>query len=142
MGKYELPCSISRKLEEFEDFKRTLKQNLAVHFVKKQEFRFTEKNRRYEAPGKFSITGKIRSFQRPTTYKQTLRSPCHQVRICSKISRQRRERENHAQLMQISAENLQEELDLRHVENRQIKKELEKLIQDYKPEKQRLPTSQ
>ncbi|GFX67164.1 retrovirus-related Pol polyprotein from transposon 412 [Trichonephila clavipes] len=43
--------------------------------------------------------------------------------------------ENHAQLMQISAENLQEELDLSHVENRQIKKELEKLIQDYKPEK-------
>ncbi|GFY15215.1 transposon Tf2-8 polyprotein [Trichonephila clavipes] len=37
--------------------------------------------------------------------------------------------------MQISAENLQGELDLRHVENRQIKKELEKLIQDYKPEK-------
>ncbi|GFW40071.1 retrovirus-related Pol polyprotein from transposon gypsy [Trichonephila clavipes] len=36
--------------------------------------------------------------------------------------------------MQISAENLQE-LDLRHVENRQIKKELKKLIQDYKPEK-------
>ncbi|GFV11306.1 retrovirus-related Pol polyprotein from transposon 17.6 [Trichonephila clavipes] len=36
--------------------------------------------------------------------------------------------------MQISAENLQE-LDLRYVENRQIKKELEKLIQDYKPEK-------
>ncbi|GFX64750.1 retrovirus-related Pol polyprotein from transposon 17.6 [Trichonephila clavipes] len=43
--------------------------------------------------------------------------------------------ENHAQLMQIFAENLQEELDLRHVENRQIKKELEKLIQVYKPEK-------
>ncbi|GFT60868.1 retrovirus-related Pol polyprotein from transposon 412 [Trichonephila clavipes] len=37
--------------------------------------------------------------------------------------------------MQISAENLQEELDLHHVENRHIKKELEKLIQDYKPEK-------
>ncbi|GFU90997.1 RVP domain-containing protein [Trichonephila clavipes] len=43
--------------------------------------------------------------------------------------------ENHAQLMQISAETLREELDLRHVENRHIKKELEKLIQDYKPEK-------
>ncbi|GFU02392.1 retrovirus-related Pol polyprotein from transposon 412 [Trichonephila clavipes] len=42
--------------------------------------------------------------------------------------------ENHALLMQISAENLQE-LDLRHVENCQIKKKLEKLIQDYKPEK-------
>ncbi|GFV01203.1 retrovirus-related Pol polyprotein from transposon 412 [Trichonephila clavipes] len=37
--------------------------------------------------------------------------------------------------MQISAENLQDDLDLRHVEDRQIKKELEKLIQDYKPEK-------
>ncbi|GFX94217.1 retrovirus-related Pol polyprotein from transposon 17.6 [Trichonephila clavipes] len=43
--------------------------------------------------------------------------------------------ENHAQLMQITAKNLQEKLDLRHIENRQIKKELEKLIQDYKPEK-------
>ncbi|GFT50799.1 RVP domain-containing protein [Trichonephila clavipes] len=50
--------------------------------------------------------------------------------------------ENHAQFMQISAENLQEQLDLRHVENRQIKKELEKFIQDYKPEKQHLLTSQ
>ncbi|GFX92326.1 retrovirus-related Pol polyprotein from transposon 17.6 [Trichonephila clavipes] len=36
--------------------------------------------------------------------------------------------------MKISAVNLQE-LDLRQVENRQIKKELEKLIQDKKPEK-------
>ncbi|GFS60296.1 retrovirus-related Pol polyprotein from transposon 17.6 [Trichonephila clavipes] len=35
--------------------------------------------------------------------------------------------ENHAQLMQISAENLQEELDLRHVENHQIKKGLFKV---------------
>ncbi|GFW36340.1 uncharacterized protein TNCV_3712611 [Trichonephila clavipes] len=43
--------------------------------------------------------------------------------------------ENYAQLMQISAENFQEELHLRHVEHRQIKKKLEKLIQDYKPEK-------
>ncbi|GFS72046.1 hypothetical protein TNCV_2676911 [Trichonephila clavipes] len=47
----------------------------------------------------------------------------------------------HAQLMQISAENLQEELDLRLVENRQIKKELEKLIQDYKPEKKTASTN-
>ncbi|GFX89890.1 RVP domain-containing protein [Trichonephila clavipes] len=36
------------------------------------------------------------------------------------------EYDNHAQVMQISAENLQEELDLCHVENRKIKKELEK----------------
>ncbi|GFX92304.1 hypothetical protein TNCV_1112311 [Trichonephila clavipes] len=43
--------------------------------------------------------------------------------------------ENHTQLMKISAENLQEELDLSHVKNRLIKKEIEKLIQDYKPEK-------
>ncbi|GFV43864.1 uncharacterized protein TNCV_484881 [Trichonephila clavipes] len=43
--------------------------------------------------------------------------------------------ENHAQLIQISAENLREELDPLHVENCQIKNALEKLIQDYKPEK-------
>ncbi|GFT78450.1 hypothetical protein TNCV_1640391 [Trichonephila clavipes] len=38
--------------------------------------------------------------------------------------------ENHAQLMQISAENLQE-LDLRHERKSSNQKELEKLIQDY-----------
>ncbi|GFT22628.1 retrovirus-related Pol polyprotein from transposon 17.6 [Trichonephila clavipes] len=43
--------------------------------------------------------------------------------------------ENHAQLMQISAENFQEALDLPRVENHQIKKELENLIQNYKREK-------
>ncbi|GFX00910.1 uncharacterized protein TNCV_4578761 [Trichonephila clavipes] len=43
----------AEKLEEFEDFKRTLKQKSSSPFVKKQEFRFTEKNRRYESPGKF-----------------------------------------------------------------------------------------
>ncbi|GFW90322.1 RVP domain-containing protein [Trichonephila clavipes] len=50
----------------------------------------------------------------------------------TKVGVQFNKYENHAQLMQISAENLQE-LDLLHVENRQIKKELEKLVQDYKP---------
>ncbi|GFT34247.1 RVP domain-containing protein [Trichonephila clavipes] len=77
-----------------------------------------------------SITEKDKEVSSVNELQQTLRSPCYQVRIYSKISRQRAER-----LIQISAENLQEELDLRHVENRQIKKELEKLIQDYKPEK-------
>ncbi|GFX63012.1 uncharacterized protein TNCV_3465571 [Trichonephila clavipes] len=256
------PVQLAEKLEEFEDFKRTLKQKSSGPNVKKPEFRFTEKNRRYELPGKFEYNKKDKKFPASTNYNKTLRSPCHQVRICSKISRQRAERkfkeppketctlivkeglrtkeiffgkvkitalidsgsavsflrentsrrimdptklsknkmlltgigeaqvttigsfehefkiddenysltwhvvptdklkfeavigsdlleqasisftkegvkfnkyENNAQLMQISAENLQE-LDLRHVENRQIKKELEKLIQDYKPE--------
>ncbi|GFT18903.1 uncharacterized protein TNCV_4725551 [Trichonephila clavipes] len=45
------PVQLAEKLEEFEDFKRTLKQKSSSPFVKKQEFRFTEKNRRYEAPG-------------------------------------------------------------------------------------------
>ncbi|GFS69618.1 peptidase A2 domain-containing protein [Trichonephila clavipes] len=66
------PVQLAEKLEEFEDFKRTLKQKSSSPFVKKQEFRFTEKNRRYEAPGKFEYNRK--------------------VRICSKISRQRAER--------------------------------------------------
>ncbi|GFT45764.1 RVP domain-containing protein [Trichonephila clavipes] len=232
------PVQLEEKLEEFEDFKRTLKQKSSSPFVKKQEFKFTEKNRRYEAPGKFEYNRKDKKFPASTNYnKHTLRSPFHQVRICLKISKLRPERvkitvlidsgstvsllrentsrkimdptklsknkmlltgigeaqvttigsfehefkiddenysltwhvvptdklkfeavigsdlleqasisftkegvqfnkyENHAQLMQISAENLQEELDLRHVENRQIKKELEKLIQDYKARK-------
>ncbi|GFX31848.1 hypothetical protein TNCV_171811 [Trichonephila clavipes] len=58
------PVQLPEKLEEFEDFKRTLKQKSSGPFVKKQEFKSTEKNRRYEAPGNFEyITGKIRSFQ-------------------------------------------------------------------------------
>ncbi|GFT78485.1 retrovirus-related Pol polyprotein from transposon 17.6 [Trichonephila clavipes] len=174
------PVQLAEKLEEFEDFKRTLKQKSSSPFVKKQEFKFTEKIRRYEAPGKFEYNRKDKKFPALTNYNKKLRSSCHQVRICSKISRQRAERvkikalvdsgstvsllrentsrrimdptklsknkilltgvkfnkyENRAQLIQISAENLQEEVDLRHGENRQIKKELEKLIQDYKPEK-------
>ncbi|GFV07309.1 uncharacterized protein TNCV_1313071 [Trichonephila clavipes] len=47
------PVQLAEKLEEFEDFKKTLKQKSSGPFVKKQEFKSTEKNRRYEAPGKF-----------------------------------------------------------------------------------------
>ncbi|GFT08399.1 uncharacterized protein TNCV_2751321 [Trichonephila clavipes] len=50
------PVQLEEKLEEFEDFKRTLKQKSSCPFVKKEEFKFTEKNRRYEAPGKFDKT--------------------------------------------------------------------------------------
>ncbi|GFY15893.1 uncharacterized protein TNCV_1285381 [Trichonephila clavipes] len=52
------PVQLAEKLEEFEDFKRTLKQKSSSPFVKKQEFRFTEKNRRYEAPSKFEYNRK------------------------------------------------------------------------------------
>ncbi|GFW83639.1 uncharacterized protein TNCV_2204881 [Trichonephila clavipes] len=76
MGKYELPCSISReKLEEFEDFKRTLKQKSSSPFVKKQEFRFTEKNRRYEAPGKFEYNRKDKKFPASTNYNKHYEAP-------------------------------------------------------------------
>ncbi|GFV80278.1 uncharacterized protein TNCV_4956811 [Trichonephila clavipes] len=239
MGKYKLPVQLAEKLEEFEDFKRTLKQKCSSPFVKKQEYKFTEKNRRYEAQGKFEYNRKDKKFPASTNYnkhyeapvtkyesvqryqdsaervlqqklRETLKSQCFQA--CSdelfeiaEIQRTSKETctlivkegigeaqvttigsfehkfkiddenysltwhvvptdklkfeaviesdlleqasisftkegvkfnkdKNHAQLMQISAENLQE-LDLRHVENRQIKKELEKLIQDHKPEK-------
>ncbi|GFS62980.1 retrovirus-related Pol polyprotein from transposon 17.6 [Trichonephila clavipes] len=292
MGKYELPpVQLAEKLEEFEDFKRTLKQKSSSPFVKKQEFRFTEKNRRYEAPGKFEYNRKDKKFPASTNYNKHYEAPVTKnesvqryqdsaqkgyynknyekhsnhnsskhiyaqtnysksqkfkeppketctlivkeglrtkeiffgkVKITAlidsgstvsllrenssrrimdptKLSKNKmlltgigeaqvttigsikhkfkiddenysltwhvvptdklkfeavigsdlleqasisftkegvkfNKYENHAQLMQISAENLQE-LDLRHVENRQIKKELEKLIHDYKPEK-------
>ncbi|GFX45894.1 uncharacterized protein TNCV_3607551 [Trichonephila clavipes] len=176
------PVQLAEKLEEFEDFKRTLKQKSSSPFVKKQEFRFTEKNRRYEAPGKFEYNRIDKKFPAATNYNKTLRSPvtkyesvkryqdsAERVKIPAiidsgstvsllrenisrrimdptKLSKNKilltdlleqasisftkegvkfNKYENHAQLMQISAENLQEELDLRHVENRQIKKELE-----------------
>ncbi|GFV59780.1 uncharacterized protein TNCV_956791 [Trichonephila clavipes] len=255
------PVQLAEKLEEFEDFKRTLKQKSSSPFVKKQEFRFTEKNRRYEAPGKLEYNRKEKKFPASTNYNKhyeallpstnlfkniktarrkgittkitrntqitmlpsMLRRTIQNVKITAlidsgstvsllrentsrrimdttKLSKNKmlltsigeaqvttigsfehkfkiddenysltwhvvptdklkfeavigsdlleqasisfakegvkfHKYENHAQLMQISAENRQEELDLRHVENRQIKKELEKLIQDYKPEK-------
>ncbi|GFV15882.1 hypothetical protein TNCV_988651 [Trichonephila clavipes] len=75
MGKYELPCSISRKLEEFEDFKRTLKQKSSSPFVKKQDFRFTEKNRRYESPGKFEFNRKDKKFPASTNYNKHYEAP-------------------------------------------------------------------
>ncbi|GFS87633.1 hypothetical protein TNCV_2942161 [Trichonephila clavipes] len=64
------PVQLAEKLEEFEDFKRTLKQKSSGPNVKKQEFRFTEKNRRYEAPRKFEYNRKDKKFpasQRITT---------------------------------------------------------------------------
>ncbi|GFV44000.1 uncharacterized protein TNCV_3571211 [Trichonephila clavipes] len=246
------PVQLAEKLEEFEDFERTLKQESSSPFVKKQEFRFTENNRRYqdsaqkgyfnknyekhsnhnaskhaqtnfsksqkfkEPPketctlivkeglrtkeiffGKVKITALIdsgstvsllrentsRRIMDPTKFSKnkmlltgigeaqvtTIGSFEHKFKIddenysltwhvvptdklkfeavigsdlleqasisFTKEGVKFNKYENHAQLMQISAENLQEELDLRHVENRQNKKELEKLIQDYKPEK-------
>ncbi|GFV03810.1 RVP domain-containing protein [Trichonephila clavipes] len=186
---------------------RTLKQKSSGQFVKNKNSNPQKRIADIKAQENSSITGKIRSFQRQRITTNDTKLPVTQVRICSKISRQRAERvkitalidsgstvsllrentsrrimdptklsknkmlltgvavigsdlleqasisftkegvkfnkyENDAQLMQISAENLQEELDLRHVENRQIKKELEKLIQDYSQKKQHLPKSQ
>ncbi|GFU79500.1 hypothetical protein TNCV_593441 [Trichonephila clavipes] len=85
------PVQLAEKLEEFEDFKRTLKQKSSSPFVKKQEFRFTEKNRRYEAPGKFEYNRKDKKFP-ASTITTNITKPCYQVRIYSKISRQRAER--------------------------------------------------
>ncbi|GFV81563.1 uncharacterized protein TNCV_52871 [Trichonephila clavipes] len=65
------PVQLAEKLEEFEDFKRTLKQKSSSPFVKKQEFRFTEKNRRYEAPGKFEYNRKDKKFPVSTNYNIT-----------------------------------------------------------------------
>ncbi|GFX53549.1 uncharacterized protein TNCV_2326651 [Trichonephila clavipes] len=69
------PVQLVEKLEEFEDFKRTLKQNSSSPFVKKQEFRFTEKNRRYEAPGKFEYNRKDKKFPASTNYNKHYEAP-------------------------------------------------------------------
>ncbi|GFU52767.1 hypothetical protein TNCV_1495821 [Trichonephila clavipes] len=80
------PVQLAEKLVEFEDFKRILKQKSSSPFVKKQEFKSTEKNRRYEAPGKFEYNRKDKKFPASTNYKKTM--PLPPSRICSKISKQ------------------------------------------------------
>ncbi|GFW02124.1 uncharacterized protein TNCV_4854641 [Trichonephila clavipes] len=69
------PVQLAEKLEEFEDFKRTLKQKSSSPFVKKQEFRFSEKNRRYEAPGKFEYNRKDKKFPGSTNYNKHYEAP-------------------------------------------------------------------
>ncbi|GFX66612.1 hypothetical protein TNCV_4401951 [Trichonephila clavipes] len=66
---------IAEKLEEFEDFKKTLKQKSSSPFVKKQEFKSTEKNRRYEAPGKFEYNRKDKKFPASTNYNKHYEAP-------------------------------------------------------------------
>ncbi|GFW19868.1 uncharacterized protein TNCV_3561711 [Trichonephila clavipes] len=69
------PVQLAEKLEEFEDFKRTLKQKSSGPNVKKQEFRFTEKNRRYESPGKFEYKKKDKKFPASTNYNKHYEAP-------------------------------------------------------------------
>ncbi|GFY16817.1 uncharacterized protein TNCV_4338181 [Trichonephila clavipes] len=205
------PVQLAEKLEEFEDFKRTLKQKSCSPFVKKQEFKSTEKNSRYEAPGKFEYNRKDKKFPASTNYNKHYEAPVTKYESVQRYQDSAQKgyynknyekpsnynASKHAQtnysksqkfkeppketctlivkeglrtkeiffgkvkitaliskfaLVSLLRENtsrrimdptklsknkmlLTEELDLRHVENRQIKKELEKLIQDYKPEK-------
>ncbi|GFX39828.1 pro-Pol polyprotein [Trichonephila clavipes] len=68
------PVQLAEKLE-FEDFKRTLKQKSSSPFVKKQEFKSTEKNRRYEAPGKFEYNRKDKKFPASTNYNKHYEAP-------------------------------------------------------------------
>ncbi|GFW80976.1 retrovirus-related Pol polyprotein from transposon 412 [Trichonephila clavipes] len=113
------PVQLAKQLEEFEDFKRTLKQKSGSPFVKKQEFKSIEKNRRYEAPGKFEYNRKYKKFPASTNYNKHYEVPVTKYESVQRY-------QNSAQKGRTRP---------RHVENRQIKKELEKLIQDYKPEK-------
>ncbi|GFW67760.1 uncharacterized protein TNCV_3870911 [Trichonephila clavipes] len=69
------PVQLAEKLEEFEDFKRTLKQKSSGPNVKKQEFRFTKKNRRYESPGKFEYNKKDKKFPASTNYNKHYEAP-------------------------------------------------------------------
>ncbi|GFW21939.1 uncharacterized protein TNCV_4822221 [Trichonephila clavipes] len=69
------PVQLADKLEEFEDFKRTLKQKSSSPFVKKQEYKFTEKNRKYKAPGKFEYNRKDKKFPALTNYNKHYEAP-------------------------------------------------------------------
>ncbi|GFW33976.1 uncharacterized protein TNCV_286601 [Trichonephila clavipes] len=69
------PVQFAEKLEEFDDIKRTLKQKSISSFVKKQEFKSTEKNRRYEAPGKFEYNRKDKKFPASTNYNKHYEAP-------------------------------------------------------------------
>ncbi|GFU26215.1 uncharacterized protein TNCV_5106371 [Trichonephila clavipes] len=68
------PVQLAEKLEEFKDFKRTLKQKSSGPFVKKQEYKFTEKNRRYEAQGKLEYNRKDK-FPASTNYNKHYEAP-------------------------------------------------------------------
>ncbi|GFX50348.1 uncharacterized protein TNCV_338831 [Trichonephila clavipes] len=69
------PVQLAEKLEEFEDFKMTLKQKSSSPFVKKQEYKFTEKNGRYEAQGKFEYNRKYKKFPASTNYNKHYEAP-------------------------------------------------------------------
>ncbi|GFX27828.1 uncharacterized protein TNCV_2614881 [Trichonephila clavipes] len=69
------PVQLAEKLEEFEDFKRILKQKSSRPFVKKQEFKSTKKNRRYEAPGKFEYNRNDKKFSASTNYNKHYEAP-------------------------------------------------------------------
>ncbi|GFW13938.1 peptidase A2 domain-containing protein [Trichonephila clavipes] len=69
------PVQLAENLKEFEHFKRSLKQKSSSPFVKKQEFKFTEKNRRYEAPGKFEYNRKDKKFPASTNYNKHYEAP-------------------------------------------------------------------
>ncbi|GFT05118.1 retrovirus-related Pol polyprotein from transposon 17.6 [Trichonephila clavipes] len=69
------PVQLAEKLEEFEDLTRTLKQKSSSPFVNKQEFKFIEKNRRYEAPGKFEYNRKDKKFPASTNYNKQYEAP-------------------------------------------------------------------
>ncbi|GFV91685.1 uncharacterized protein TNCV_4762501 [Trichonephila clavipes] len=69
------PVQLAEKLEEFEDVKRALKQKSSSPFVKKHEFKSTEKNHRYEEPGKFEYNWKDKKFQASTNYNKHYEAP-------------------------------------------------------------------
>ncbi|GFY33373.1 uncharacterized protein TNCV_1898251 [Trichonephila clavipes] len=69
------PVQLAEKLEGFKKFKRALKQKSSSPFVKKQEYKFTEKNRRYEAQGKFEYNRKDKKFLASTNYNKHYEAP-------------------------------------------------------------------
>ncbi|GFX68021.1 uncharacterized protein TNCV_921221 [Trichonephila clavipes] len=62
-------------LDKFEDFKRTMKQKSSSPFVKKQEFKSTQNNCRYEAQGKFECNRTDKKCTASTNYNKHYETP-------------------------------------------------------------------
>ncbi|GFT65540.1 hypothetical protein TNCV_4488041 [Trichonephila clavipes] len=75
MGKYELPSvQLAEKLEEFR-LSQDSETKIERFICEEIKFKSTEKNRRYEAPGKFEYNRKGKKFPASTNYNKHYEAP-------------------------------------------------------------------
>ncbi|GFX45646.1 uncharacterized protein TNCV_176391 [Trichonephila clavipes] len=122
------PVQLAEKLEEFEDFKRTLEQKSSSPFVKKQEFRFTEKNRRYEAPGKFEYNRKDKKFPASTNYNKHYEAPVTKYESVQRFQDSAQKEYYNKNYEKHSNHNASKHMLRRTIQNRRNSKNLQKKL--------------